>query len=170
MRLASIHALSLIGATLGSPALLLARDDWKDALGWDGKTTTPAQLDPSNVVKPVPGVPAPAALSGGVYFCTDAGFKGSCVSHPTFSDPACPKISHTNSYTWPNLNSDKLGFSSGQCVNFGNEFNDKVTSFGPDPGLACLLWRVQQPGTVQLQRRSQLVRVQSRVIDELTMN
>ncbi|KAG8722362.1 hypothetical protein FRC08_003313 [Ceratobasidium sp. 394] len=114
MRFTSIYALSLVGATLGSPALLLARDDWKYALGWDGKTATPAQLDPSNVHKPTPGVPAPPALSGGVYFCTDADFKGQCL------------------YV--------AKFASAQCVNFGNEFNDKVTSFGPDPGLACLLW------------------------------
>ncbi|KAG8681858.1 hypothetical protein FRC11_000579, partial [Ceratobasidium sp. 423] len=58
--------------------------------------------------------PAPAAISGGVYFCTDANFKGQCLF--------------------------VSGFVENQCVNFGNEFNDKVTSFGPDKGLACLLY------------------------------
>ncbi|CCO31540.1 hypothetical protein RSOLAG1IB_10787 [Rhizoctonia solani AG-1 IB] len=111
----SLGLLSLAGSVLCVPSpLLLRADDWKTALGWDGKTTTPAQLDPGNVVKPTPGKPAPAAISGGVYFCTDADFKGQCLFVASFKED--------------------------QCVNFGSEFNDKVTSFGPDKGLACLLW------------------------------
>lgn len=55
MRLASIIALSAVG-TLASPALISRQEDWKTKLGWDGKTTTPAELDPSNVVRPTPGV------------------------------------------------------------------------------------------------------------------
>ncbi|CAE6446759.1 unnamed protein product [Rhizoctonia solani] len=111
----TLSLLSLTSVVLCVPSLRLARDeDWKTALGWDGKTTTPAQLDPSNVIKPTPGKPAPAAISGGVYFCTDANWKGQCL------------------YV--------AGFKENQCVNFGVEFNDKVTSFGPDKGLACLLW------------------------------
>ncbi|CAE6410455.1 unnamed protein product [Rhizoctonia solani] len=115
MRFTSLSLLSLASGVLCAPSLLSLRDeDWKTALGWDGKTTTPAQLDPSNVVKPTPGRPAAAAISGGVYFCTDANFTGKCL--------------HV------------AGFTENQCVNFGNEFNDQVTSFGPDKGLACLLY------------------------------
>ncbi|QRW20608.1 hypothetical protein RhiXN_05597 [Rhizoctonia solani] len=76
----SLGLLSLTASVLCAPSLLSLRDeDWKIALGWDGKTTTPAQLDPSNVVKPTPGKPAPASISGGVYFCTEANFKGQCL-------------------------------------------------------------------------------------------
>ncbi|KAG8724283.1 hypothetical protein FRC12_022239 [Ceratobasidium sp. 428] len=114
MHCSLFYALALVSGTLSSPTRLLARKDWKSELGWNGTTTTPAQLDPSNVVKPTPNTPAAAALSGGVYFCTDANWAGQCL------------------YV--------ARFNSGQCVNFGNEFNDKVTSFGPDPGLACLLY------------------------------
>ncbi|CUA69873.1 hypothetical protein RSOLAG22IIIB_04129 [Rhizoctonia solani] len=114
MRFSYIGLASLVGGVLCAPSLLSRDEDWKIALGWDGKTTTPAQLDPSNVVKPGPGRPAAAAISGGVYFCTDADFKGKCLF--------------------------VSGFAENQCVNFGNEFNDQVTSFGPDKGLACLLY------------------------------
>ncbi|KEP51524.1 short chain dehydrogenase [Rhizoctonia solani 123E] len=111
----SLGLLSLATGVLCAPPLLSLRaEDWKTALGWDGKTTTPAQLDSSNVVRPTPGKPAAAAISGGVYFCTEANFKGQCLF--------------------------VSGFTDNQCVNFGNEFNDKVTSFGPDKGIACLLY------------------------------
>ena len=56
MRFTSIAALSFVGAVVASPAAISPREDWKLAIGWDGKTTTPAQLDPSNVVRPTPGV------------------------------------------------------------------------------------------------------------------
>ena len=56
MRFASMAALSVVGAVIASPAAISPREDWKIALGWDGKTTTPAEIDPSNVVKPTPGV------------------------------------------------------------------------------------------------------------------
>ncbi|QRV74523.1 hypothetical protein RhiJN_02539 [Ceratobasidium sp. AG-Ba] len=97
-----------------SPVALVARADWKDQYGWDGKAITPVQLDPSNAVKPTPGKPAPAALSQGVFFCTDANFKGNCV------------------YVH--------GFNSGQCVGVGSDFNDKVSSFGPDQGITCTIY------------------------------
>ncbi|CAE6375705.1 unnamed protein product [Rhizoctonia solani] len=114
MRL-TLSLLSVASVALCVPSLWFARgEDWKFAIGWDGKTTTPAQLDPSNVIKPTPGRPAAAAVSGGVYFCTDADWKGQCL------------------YV--------AGFKDNQCVNFGTEFSNKVTSFGPDKGLACLLW------------------------------
>ena len=29
------------------------------------------------------------------------------------------------------------GFGSGQCVPVGSDFNDDVSSFGPDQGLSC---------------------------------
>ncbi|CEL63470.1 hypothetical protein RSOLAG1IB_10786 [Rhizoctonia solani AG-1 IB] len=107
--------LSLAGSILCAPSLTQNRaEDWKTALGWDGKTTTPAQLDPSNVIKPTPGKPAPAAISGGAFFCSDADFKGQCLYVARFAE--------------------------NQCINFGNEFNNQVTSFGPDQGLACTLY------------------------------
>ncbi|KAJ1304995.1 hypothetical protein OPQ81_000038 [Rhizoctonia solani] len=115
MRYSYLGLLSLANIVFCAPRLLSFRDeDWKFALGWDGKTTTPAELDPSNTVKPTPGRPAPAAISGGAYFCTDADFKGQCLYVSRFAE--------------------------NQCVNFGIEFNDKISSFGPDPGLACMLY------------------------------
>ncbi|KAL5634235.1 hypothetical protein ACGC1H_006153 [Rhizoctonia solani] len=114
MRFSSLGLLSLATSVLCAPSLSLRDEDWKTALGWNGQTTTPAQLDPSNVVRPTPGKPAAAAISGGVYYCTEADFKGKCLF--------------------------VSGFTENQCVNFGNEFNDQVTSFGPDKGLACLLY------------------------------
>ncbi|QRV78149.1 hypothetical protein RhiJN_06164 [Ceratobasidium sp. AG-Ba] len=113
MRAASVYVLSLVAAVLGSPALI-AREDWKTERGWNGKTTTPAELDPSNVVKHTPNTPAAAPLNGGVFFCNGTNWTGQCLFVSKFT--------------------------SGQCVNFGNEFNDKVVSFGPDPGIACLLY------------------------------
>ncbi|ETW80094.1 hypothetical protein HETIRDRAFT_419684 [Heterobasidion irregulare TC 32-1] len=32
------------------------------------------------------------------------------------------------------------GFNSGQCVGVGSNFNDDVSSFGPDPGLVCTIY------------------------------
>ncbi|QRV79085.1 hypothetical protein RhiJN_07101 [Ceratobasidium sp. AG-Ba] len=113
LALAAIAALFSVGVD-ASPVALVARADWKDQYGWDGKVTTPVQLDPSNAVKPTPGKPAPAALSQGVFFCTDANFKGNCV------------------YV--------SGFNSGQCVGVGSDFNDKVSSFGPDQGITCTIY------------------------------
>ena len=47
----------LIAYVLAAPADASARDeDWKTKLGWDGKVTTPAELDPSNVSKASDGV------------------------------------------------------------------------------------------------------------------
>ncbi|KAF8598966.1 hypothetical protein BDV93DRAFT_526448 [Ceratobasidium sp. AG-I] len=114
MHFTSIFALSLVGAVAASPTALSPRLDWKTERGWDGTTTTPAQLDPSNVVRPTPGKPAAAALTGGVYFCDGINWTIPCL------------------YV--------SGFSSNQCVNFGNDFNDKVSSFGPDNTIKCYLW------------------------------
>ncbi|KZV70954.1 hypothetical protein PENSPDRAFT_752089 [Peniophora sp. CONT] len=55
-----------------------------------------------------------AANAGGVFFCTDANFQGNCA------------------YV--------TGFSSGACVGVGSDFNDDVSSFGPDPGLTCNIY------------------------------
>ncbi|KAG8740425.1 hypothetical protein FRC10_004348 [Ceratobasidium sp. 414] len=87
--LSAIAALSAVYSAGAMPTGLTPREDWKTSLGWDGKVTTPAELDPSNAAKPTPGVsvptilartkPAPAAVNGGVYFCTDANFKGRCA-------------------------------------------------------------------------------------------
>jgi hypothetical protein len=51
--LAALSALTLAAAI---PAGLAPREDWKTAVGWDGKVSTPTDLDPSNVSKPTPGV------------------------------------------------------------------------------------------------------------------
>ncbi|KAG8740426.1 hypothetical protein FRC10_004349 [Ceratobasidium sp. 414] len=113
--LSAIAALSVVYSAGAMPTGLTPREDWKTALGWDGKVTTPVELDPSNAVKPTPGKPAPAAVNGGVYFCTDANFQGRCA------------------YV--------SGFNSGQCVGVGSDFNDVVSSFGPDSGLTCTIYR-----------------------------
>ncbi|QRV77800.1 hypothetical protein RhiJN_05815 [Ceratobasidium sp. AG-Ba] len=98
-----------------SPTGSAFRADWKEQYGWDGKVTTPVELNPKNAVKTIPGKPAPAELTGGVFFCKDAHFSGLCF------------------YV--------SGFSSGQCVNLSSDFNDIVSSFGADPGLTCTLYR-----------------------------
>jgi hypothetical protein len=51
-------ALSTFNLAAAVPTGLVVRADWKSDLGWDGKVTTPAELDPTNVVKPTPGVSA----------------------------------------------------------------------------------------------------------------
>ncbi|KAG9097611.1 hypothetical protein FS749_005901 [Ceratobasidium sp. UAMH 11750] len=115
LALAAVSALPAVYVAGAMPTGLMPRKDWKTALGWDGKVTTPVQLDQSNAVKPTPGKPAPAAVNGGTYFCTDINFTGRCA------------------YV--------SGFGSGQCVNVGQDFNDNVSSFGPDPGLTCNIFR-----------------------------
>lgn len=35
---------------MATPTRPVIREDWKIALGWDGKVTTPVELDPSNAV------------------------------------------------------------------------------------------------------------------------
>ncbi|KAF8606691.1 hypothetical protein BDV93DRAFT_553172 [Ceratobasidium sp. AG-I] len=65
-------------STIATPTNPVAREDWKIALGWDGKVTTPAQLDPSNAV-----IALTKRAIGGVYFCTDADFHGNCHQENT---------------------------------------------------------------------------------------
>ncbi|KAG8728630.1 hypothetical protein FRC10_004751, partial [Ceratobasidium sp. 414] len=77
--LSVFSAIYVAGATPIDSTGLSPRADWKTELGWDGKVTTPAELDPKNAAKPTPGKPALAAVNGGVFFCTDANFKGRCV-------------------------------------------------------------------------------------------
>ncbi|KAG8718167.1 hypothetical protein FRC08_005821 [Ceratobasidium sp. 394] len=113
--LAALCVFSAVLVAFAAPTSPSPRADWKTELGWDGKVTTPAELDPSNAVKPTPGKPAAAIVNGGVYFCTDANFQGRCV------------------YV--------TNFSSGQCVGVGPDFNDNVSSFGPDRGLSCTIFR-----------------------------
>ncbi|KAG8716830.1 hypothetical protein FRC09_015136 [Ceratobasidium sp. 395] len=115
LTLAAFSALSAVYVASSMPTGLTPREDWKTKLGWDGKVTTPVELDPKNVVKPTPGKPAPAAVNGGVFFCTDANFSGRCAY--------------------------LRGFNSGQCVGVGSDFNDVVSSFGPDQGLTCTIYR-----------------------------
>ncbi|QRV92625.1 hypothetical protein RhiJN_20643 [Ceratobasidium sp. AG-Ba] len=114
LALATFTALFAVGVN-ASPTGLVTRADWKDQYGWDGRVTTPVELDPSNGVKLTPGKPAPAAVAGGVFFCKNAHFSGLCF------------------YV--------SGFSSGQCVNLSSDFNDMISSFGADPGLTCTLYR-----------------------------
>jgi hypothetical protein len=49
-------ALSAFNFAAAVPTGLVVRADWKTDLGWDGKVTTPVELDPGNAVKPTPGV------------------------------------------------------------------------------------------------------------------
>jgi hypothetical protein len=96
-----LAALSVATFAAAIPAGMSPREDWKTAVGWDGKVSTPADLDPSNVSNPTPGVStlsdadgifrpfdymtlqrraAGDPLNGGLYMCTDANWGGSCVS------------------------------------------------------------------------------------------
>ncbi|QRV77815.1 hypothetical protein RhiJN_05830 [Ceratobasidium sp. AG-Ba] len=77
LAVAAFTALFAVGVN-ASPTGLVYRADWKDQYGWDGKVTTPVELDPKNAVKPTPGKPAPAAI-GGVYFCKNANFVTPCL-------------------------------------------------------------------------------------------
>ena len=81
MRAVSIVALTLVAGVLGAPSLSIRAEGWKTEPGWDGKTTTPAELDPSNVVKPTPGV----SLSAQYLKCTRIYLqepKHQSLSHP----------------------------------------------------------------------------------------
>lgn len=51
MRAVCIVALSLVAGVLGAPSMLSRAEDWKYALGWDGKSIDAAELDPSNANK-----------------------------------------------------------------------------------------------------------------------
>ncbi|KAF8599342.1 hypothetical protein BDV93DRAFT_511741 [Ceratobasidium sp. AG-I] len=124
----TLFALFTLQFALALPTALVSREDWKIALGWNGKVTTPVQLDASNATKDTiaVGLPSTSHLPNlicfenqkrdvnGVFFCTDADFKGRCV------------------YV--------RGFSSGQCVGVGSDFNDNVSSFGPDQGMTCTIY------------------------------
>jgi hypothetical protein len=60
-----LAALSAFQLTAAAPAGLDVRADWKTERGWDGKSVTPVELDPSNATKPTPGVsgfPKPAGI------------------------------------------------------------------------------------------------------------
>ncbi|KAF8595945.1 hypothetical protein BDV93DRAFT_563793 [Ceratobasidium sp. AG-I] len=107
----TLFALFTLQFALALPTALVAREDWKIALGWDGKVTTPVQLDASNASK---DAVVKRDINSGVYFCTEDNFRQPCV------------------YV--------SGFRSGQCVTIGNGFNDKISSFGPDPGMSCTIF------------------------------
>ncbi|QRV74517.1 hypothetical protein RhiJN_02532 [Ceratobasidium sp. AG-Ba] len=92
--LAVFAALSAVGSVVATPTGLAPRADWKDQYGWDSKSISPVQLDPSNASRPTPGKPAPAALPGGVYFCDNFNFGLPCVSAP-------PKANRTVESTKP---------------------------------------------------------------------
>ncbi|KAG8682710.1 hypothetical protein FRC09_016594, partial [Ceratobasidium sp. 395] len=109
--LIALSALSALYLTSALPTSLAPRVDWKTELGWDGKVTSPAELDPKNTVE---ATPSKRAMPGGVYYCTDEKFQGNCA------------------YI--------TGFNAGQCVVVGPDFNDKISSFGPDDGMRCTLF------------------------------
>ncbi|QRV74516.1 hypothetical protein RhiJN_02531 [Ceratobasidium sp. AG-Ba] len=133
--LAVFAALSAVGSVVATPTGLAPRADWKDQYGWDGKSISPVQLDPSNASRPTPGKPAPPTLPGGVYFCDNVNFGAPC--------------NYVSGMYW------------NQCVQVGSLWNDRISSFGPDPGLHCNLWTdgncsgyavsdVQYPGITNL--------------------
>ncbi|KAJ7752712.1 hypothetical protein B0H14DRAFT_3710497 [Mycena olivaceomarginata] len=63
-------------------------------------------------VNAVPATAPEPDVDGHVYICTDANFSGDCTDY---------------------------GFFAGQCSNFPGEFNDDISSFGPDVGWACTI-------------------------------
>lgn len=113
MRAVSIVGLSLVAGVLGAPSMSSRAEDWKIPLGWDGKTITLAEYQQSNADK---STVATRALSGGVYMCKDINWGGQCQ--------------------YLSLN----GVNDGTCLGLGNNFDDQVSSFGPDPGLRCTLY------------------------------
>ncbi|KAG8739479.1 hypothetical protein FRC10_005575 [Ceratobasidium sp. 414] len=77
LALAAISALSAVYIAGAVPTGLTPREDWKTALGWDGK------LDPSNTVKPTPGVSVPlvqCALTSKGLKSMFPGWKSRCES------------------------------------------------------------------------------------------
>jgi hypothetical protein len=52
----ALAALSTFNIAVAVPTGQVTRADWKSDLGWDGKVITPVDLDPTNAVKPTPGV------------------------------------------------------------------------------------------------------------------
>lgn len=90
----ALLTLSVLQSAVATPTGLIVREDWKIALGWDGKITTAAELDPSNATKALEVICSficgrfsqlnnlrfQKRLTGGVYFCTDANYGGNCVS------------------------------------------------------------------------------------------
>ncbi|KAJ7057339.1 hypothetical protein C8F01DRAFT_1256589 [Mycena amicta] len=70
------------------------------------------------VVSAAPATPAlaearAAEVSAHVFICTDINFAGDCTNY---------------------------GFNSGQCSNFPGEFQDDISSFGPDQGWECIMY------------------------------
>ncbi|KAG8694756.1 hypothetical protein FRC09_009616 [Ceratobasidium sp. 395] len=108
----TLSALSAFYLAGAMPTGLTPRADWKTELGWDGKVVTPFELDPKNAVNAITGK---RAAVGGVYFCSEANYGGKCA------------------YV--------TGFKSGDCVGVGRDFNDNVSSFGPDDRLSCTIFR-----------------------------
>ncbi|KAJ7152432.1 hypothetical protein C8R46DRAFT_1228661 [Mycena filopes] len=54
-----------------------------------------------------------ALVDGHVFICTDANFAGDCTNYGFFAD---------------------------QCSNFPGEFQDDISSFGPDAGWSCTMY------------------------------
>lgn len=54
-----------------------------------------------------------ADVDGHIYICTDANWDGDC---------------------------DDYGFTDGACSNFPSEYQDDISSIGPDSGWLCTLY------------------------------
>ncbi|TFK71705.1 hypothetical protein BDN72DRAFT_895410 [Pluteus cervinus] len=91
-------------------ALPVSDVDWKYSVGWNGVTS---DLSVLGVLVTPDGSPDNKGTPGGVYFCTDINWKGSCA------------------YTLLPLN---------QCVTIETFLQDKISSVGPDPGADCAAW------------------------------
>ena len=144
-----MFSLKLVAATL--PFLLAAaapspEEDWKIFLGWDGKDVSVEQIQsnahlvcalptrypsqnshPIAIHRTLARLPRPTA-------CTFAPM-------PTSRATVFVSFASTNGYclTIP-AQVHVTGFSSGQCVGVGSDFNDKVSSFGPDKGVTCNIY------------------------------
>ncbi|KAJ7814692.1 hypothetical protein B0H14DRAFT_2603966 [Mycena olivaceomarginata] len=62
---------------------------------------------------PVSPTPDAALVDGHVYICTDANFGGDCTDY---------------------------GFTNNVCSNLPSEFQDDISSFGPDAGWVCAFY------------------------------
>ncbi|KAG8750501.1 hypothetical protein FRC12_012863 [Ceratobasidium sp. 428] len=93
---AALYTLSVLYVASALPTSLAPHVDWKTELDWDGKITSPAELNPKNTVEATLSVREPAyaakscrhvltpvgqkrTMPGGVYYCTNEKFQGNCV-------------------------------------------------------------------------------------------
>ncbi|KAH0611913.1 uncharacterized protein H6S33_009965 [Morchella sextelata] len=69
---------------------------------------------PDAIAEAEPGVSLAKRTVGGIYLCDDINWGGNCgyAVQPLYT-----------------------------CINMGSDWNDKISSFGPDSGTTCLLFR-----------------------------